>query len=209
MTDVYYGTYIYSHPPRSIVPSTINISLTILASPAYTFGEYTHTLIPGLYAMPRVGSDGGLDGTAEYSADYVADDDNHDAFAGALEDYLSRSLGIAVIVIGLLTVLLTGSIPLTASFADPAADHLQDPAAPYALPTLVITGCYHAAVAFFCYMMWNETGNFGFGVSTIVGSGLGGMAIWCVLFAGRYVSSYSPYSPSFSISGLWGFVGLS
>ncbi|KAK6337914.1 hypothetical protein TWF696_001391 [Orbilia brochopaga] len=106
-----------------------------------------------------------------------------------LEDYLSRSLGIAVIVIGVLTVLLTGSIPLTSSFADPAADHLQDPAAPYALPTLVITGGYHAAVSFFCYMMWNETGNFGFGVSTIAGSVLASMAVWCVLFAGRYVLS--------------------
>ncbi|KAJ6258623.1 hypothetical protein Dda_6670 [Drechslerella dactyloides] len=100
-----------------------------------------------------------------------------------LEDYLSRSLGIAAIAIGILTVLLTGSIPLTSSFADPAGDSLQDPTAPYALPTLVVTGTYQAAVAFFCYMMWNETGNFGFGVSTIVGSTLAGMAVWCVLFA--------------------------
>ncbi|EWC44956.1 hypothetical protein DRE_01015 [Drechslerella stenobrocha 248] len=99
-----------------------------------------------------------------------------------LEDYFSRSLGLAIIVIGVLTVLLTGSVPLTASFSDPDGA-LEDPAAPYALPTLVVTGTYQSAVAFFCYMMWNETGNFGFGISTITSTSLAAMAVWCVLFA--------------------------
>ncbi|EPS45127.1 hypothetical protein H072_915 [Dactylellina haptotyla CBS 200.50] len=99
-----------------------------------------------------------------------------------LEDYFSRSLGLAIIALGMLTVLLTGSIPLTASFSDTTSG-LEDPTAPYALPALVITAVYHTAVSFFCYTMWNETGNFGFGASTIVGAGLAGIGVWCVLFA--------------------------
>ncbi|KAK6352298.1 hypothetical protein TWF730_009128 [Orbilia blumenaviensis] len=99
-----------------------------------------------------------------------------------LEAYFSRSLGFAAITLGLLTVLLTGSIPLTTSFSDPSSK-LDDPTAPYALPTLVITASYHAIVSFYCYTMWNETGNFGFGISTIVGSSLAAAGVWCVLFA--------------------------
>ncbi|KAF3923074.1 hypothetical protein ABW20_dc0105744 [Dactylellina cionopaga] len=99
-----------------------------------------------------------------------------------LEAYFSRSLGLAAITLGVLTVLLTGSIPLTSSFADPTTG-MEDPAAPYALPTLVITAVYHASVSFFCYMMWNETGNFGFGISTIMSAGLALIGVWCVLFA--------------------------
>jgi len=99
-----------------------------------------------------------------------------------LEAYFSRSLGFAVITIGVLQVLLTGVIPLSSSFSDPSSN-MDDPTAPYALPTLVTTGTYHAAVAFYCYMMWNETGNFAFGLSTIAGTMLASVAIWCVLFA--------------------------
>jgi len=99
-----------------------------------------------------------------------------------LEAYFCRSLGLALIAMGLLSVLLTGSIPLTSSFADPST-HLEDPIAPYALPTLVITSLYHAAVAFFCYMMWTEVGNFPFAISTLAGSSLAAIGVWCVLFA--------------------------
>ncbi|KAK6523558.1 hypothetical protein TWF281_001539 [Arthrobotrys megalospora] len=99
-----------------------------------------------------------------------------------LEAYFSRSLGFAMITLGVLTVLLTGSIPLTTSFSDPSSN-LDDPTAPYALPALAITGTYHVVASFYCYMMWNETGNFAFGVATIVGAGLAAAGVWCVLFA--------------------------
>ncbi|KAK6339770.1 hypothetical protein TWF718_009164 [Orbilia javanica] len=100
----------------------------------------------------------------------------------ALEIYFSRSLGFAVITLGLITVLLTGSIPLQTTFSD-TSSNLEDPTAPYALPTLVITTTYHALVSFYCYTMWNDIGNFGFGISCIIGSLLAGSGIWCVLFA--------------------------
>ena len=36
----------------------------------------------------------------------------------ALEEYFSRSLGLAVLTLGMLTILLTGSVPLTSSLSD-------------------------------------------------------------------------------------------
>lgn len=36
----------------------------------------------------------------------------------ALEEYFSRSLGMTLVALGVLTVLLTGSVPLTSSFSD-------------------------------------------------------------------------------------------
>lgn len=38
--------------------------------------------------------------------------------ATVIEEYFSRSLGMALITLGILTVLLTGSVPLTSSFSD-------------------------------------------------------------------------------------------
>ncbi|KAI9864799.1 MAG: hypothetical protein M1813_002569 [Trichoglossum hirsutum] len=35
-----------------------------------------------------------------------------------LEDYLARSLGVTLVVLGVLAVLLSGSVPLTSSFSD-------------------------------------------------------------------------------------------
>jgi len=99
-----------------------------------------------------------------------------------LESYFCRSLGLAVITIGLLAVLLTGSIPLTSTFSETSSG-LEDPVAPYALPTLVITSGYHAAVAFFCWTMWNEYGSFPFAIATLGGTGLAAVGVWCVLFA--------------------------
>jgi hypothetical protein len=53
-----------------------------------------------------------------------------------LEEYFSRSLGMALITLGIMTVLLTGSVPLTSSISEskswssnPKAftNHLQQP----------------------------------------------------------------------------------
>lgn len=38
--------------------------------------------------------------------------------ASILEEYFSRSLGMALVALGVLTILLTGSVPLTSSFSD-------------------------------------------------------------------------------------------
>lgn len=103
--------------------------------------------------------------------------------ASPIEVYFSRQCGMASLVIGLLTVLLTGSVPLTSSFAGAASTNLEDPTAPYALPTLSITAIYHATVAFYSYTMWTETGIFPFGIAMASSASLAAVGLWCILFA--------------------------
>jgi len=104
--------------------------------------------------------------------------------ASTLETYFSRSFGFTLITVGVLCVLLTGSVPLNSRF-DPGAvtTEATDPKAPYAVPTLTITMIFHAAAAFYSYMMWTETGVASYALG-VVGSGvLAAIGLWCILFA--------------------------
>lgn len=119
----------------------------------------------------------------------------------ALEVYFSRCLGFTLLTLGILTVLLTGSVPLSSSLREGSSPPFPresspantssagvstentDPKAPYALPTLTITAVYHSAVAFYCYGLWTETGVFSFGLGTFGHVFLGAVALWCILFA--------------------------
>ncbi|KAF1994091.1 hypothetical protein P154DRAFT_502456 [Amniculicola lignicola CBS 123094] len=105
--------------------------------------------------------------------------------ASTLEVYFSRSLGFSLITIGILQVLLTGSVPLSSRLTEAggATTDPSDPKAPYALPTLTVTCIYHAAVAFYTYGMWTETGVFSFAFGTIGSAILAAIAGWCILFA--------------------------
>ncbi|KAI9781555.1 MAG: hypothetical protein M1816_002270 [Peltula sp. TS41687] len=104
-----------------------------------------------------------------------------------LEEYFSRCLGMSLITLGLLAVLLTGSVPLTSSFSDTgsaaATTDPEDPKAPYALPTLTITTAYHTAIAFYCYARWSTIGSMAFAAGTIGSATLGSVGLWCILFA--------------------------
>ncbi|KAF2745451.1 hypothetical protein M011DRAFT_478964 [Sporormia fimetaria CBS 119925] len=102
-----------------------------------------------------------------------------------LEVYFSRSLGFTLLAIGLLQVLLTGSVPLTSRLteAGPASTDPEDPKAPYALPTLTVTAVFHAVYAFYAYHLWTQTNIFSFSFS-VAGSGFfAAVAMWCILFA--------------------------
>jgi len=119
--------------------------------------------------------------------------------ATTLEVYFSRTLGFTLLTVGILTVLLTGSVPLSSSLAEGTlstppyhcpsnktsgvSTENTDPKAPYALPTLTITALFHAATAFYCYGLWTETGVFSFGLGSIGSVFLGAVALWCILFA--------------------------
>ena len=113
----------------------------------------------------------------------------------------------------MLTILLTGSVPLTSSFSDcklpqptpepighlhglklavlipqiavtaAASTDPEDPKAPYALPTLTITAFHHAAVGFYCYARFASVGSMSFAVASIANACLAGVGLWCVLFA--------------------------
>ena len=74
----------------------------------------------------------------------------------ALESYLCAALGISVMAIGMLSVLLTGSIPLTSSMRSASATNRQDEesgrkGSPYNVPSLVITLVYHTTMSFLMY----------------------------------------------------------
>ncbi|KAJ4367519.1 hypothetical protein N0V83_007102 [Neocucurbitaria cava] len=103
--------------------------------------------------------------------------------ASTLEVYFSRTLGMTLLTLGLLTVLLTGSVPLSSRLSEGATTSAADPKAPYALPTLTITALFHATYAFYCYGMWTETGVMSFGLNTIGSGFLSAVALWCILFA--------------------------
>ncbi|KZF26389.1 hypothetical protein L228DRAFT_11537 [Xylona heveae TC161] len=104
-----------------------------------------------------------------------------------LEAYFCRALGMALLTVGVLTILLTGSVPLTSSFSETAtagtSTNPEDPKAPYALPTLTITGFYHAAAAFYGYTRWTADGQASYALSTVVYALFAAIALWCVLFA--------------------------
>lgn len=58
----------------------------------------------------------------------------------------------------------------------------NDPKAPYAVPTLTLTGTFHTASTFYAYTQYMQTGQTCFALS-IIGSGfLSCVALWCVLF---------------------------
>jgi len=103
--------------------------------------------------------------------------------ATTLEVYFSRTLGFTLITLGILTVLLTGSVPLSSRLSEGATTSAADPKAPYALPTLTITSIFHAIYAFYTYAMWTQTGVLSFSLGTLGSGFLASVAMWCILFA--------------------------
>ncbi|ORX93231.1 hypothetical protein BCR34DRAFT_242939 [Clohesyomyces aquaticus] len=105
--------------------------------------------------------------------------------ASTLEVYFSRMLGFTLITVGVLQVLLTGSVPLSSRLTEAGGTTTDsdDPKAPYALPTLTITALFHAAYAFYTYAMWTQTDVFSFGLGTMGSGVLFCVGLWCILFA--------------------------
>lgn len=129
----------------------------------------------------------------------------------ALEVYFCRSLALALLTLAILVILLTGSVPLTSTFADSMstsysfvaflANHglpcswvdqtqatqtgasASDPKAPYLVPTLTLTTAFHSTSAFYAYAQYTQTGQATF-VFSIMGYGsLAAIGLWCLLFA--------------------------
>ena len=60
---------------------------------------------------------------------------------------------------------------------------LEDPKAPYAVPTLTISFIYHAANAFFCYARYTSDRQASFVLGALGSAGLAAVGLWCILFA--------------------------
>lgn len=104
-------------------------------------------------------------------------------FSKAVEVYLARCLGFGLLTLAVLSAMLTGSIPLTATISEPVTAEDSDPKAPYALPTLMVTSVFHASTGFYAYTWYVSGGQAMFLVPVFVHSMLAFTGLWCVLFA--------------------------
>jgi len=100
-----------------------------------------------------------------------------------LEYYLSRLLGLTLLALAALSLVLTGTVPLTTSPPAATTTDTDDARAPYAQPTLLVTFLYHAACAFYSYAVWTQGGLFPHLVGVIGSAGLAAVGLWCILFA--------------------------
>lgn len=97
-----------------------------------------------------------------------------------VENYFARSLGFALIALGLVTVVLTGSVPL-----DSAADAPVEAISPYAAAVLFITTLHHASSAFHCWNKYSWTDQTGFLLGFLGSTIMGSFGLWCVMFGGE------------------------
>ncbi|CAG8000189.1 unnamed protein product [Penicillium olsonii] len=103
--------------------------------------------------------------------------------ASPMELYFARCLGFSLLTIAVLTVMLTGSIPLTADIKESVSTDESDPKAPYAVPTLMVTSVFHSACAFYAYTWYVSGGQGLFAIGVAGYSGLAAIGLWCMLFA--------------------------
>lgn len=103
-----------------------------------------------------------------------------------LETYLCRTLGLTLLTLGLLCLILTGSVPLSASMrarpSSPSVTGGKSKENPYLVPTLWITVLYHAATTALMYSRTMTMGNAFYAGTTISGF-LCVVGAWCGLFA--------------------------
>ncbi|CAG8255959.1 unnamed protein product [Penicillium nalgiovense] len=103
-----------------------------------------------------------------------------------MEIYFARCLGFSLLTIAVLTVMLTGSIPLTADIKESVTTEEDDPKAPYAVPTLMVTSIFHAACAFYAYTWYVTDGQGLFAVGVAGYSSIAAIGLWCMLFASSH-----------------------
>lgn len=102
-----------------------------------------------------------------------------------LEIYFSRTSGFALITIALMTIILSGSIPLTSTVVNPVSvDNQDDPKAPYAMPAILLTALFHTTCAVYAYSWHVYRSNIALAMGSI-GSGIAAsIGLWCLLFGG-------------------------
>ncbi|KAK2734245.1 hypothetical protein FQN55_002862 [Onygenales sp. PD_40] len=100
-----------------------------------------------------------------------------------LEIYFSRCYGLTLLTLSTTTMLLTGSIPLTNNISSTISrDDPNDPKTPYAVPTVLVTSCFHAISAFYTYAWYVTTGQVSFALAMVAYGGLASVGLWCLLF---------------------------
>ncbi|KAK6821950.1 hypothetical protein PG989_015195 [Apiospora arundinis] len=99
--------------------------------------------------------------------------------ATGVELYFARSLGFALLTLGMVTVVLTGALPMTSMVETPT-----DAISPYANAVILLTTLHHGAQAFYCWARYNQTSQNGFLLGFAGTVVLATFGLWCVLFGG-------------------------
>ncbi|KAI1119675.1 hypothetical protein F5Y14DRAFT_396140 [Nemania sp. NC0429] len=97
-----------------------------------------------------------------------------------VEPYLARSLGLALLVLGLVTVVLTGSVPVGSSL-----DSARDAPSPYVAAALFLTTLHHGAGAAYIWTRYTATGGAGYLLGFVGSAALAAFGMWCLLFGGE------------------------
>ncbi|PGG99407.1 hypothetical protein GX51_06341 [Blastomyces parvus] len=100
-----------------------------------------------------------------------------------LEIYFARCFGLSLLAIAAITIVLTGSIPISSATSYSVTTEEDDPKAPYAVPTMLMSSIFHASSAFYTYAWYHTTGQASFALAMVVYSGLAAVGLWCLLFA--------------------------
>ncbi|KAL8815256.1 MAG: hypothetical protein Q9223_005593 [Gallowayella weberi] len=114
-----------------------------------------------------------------------------------LEEYLCRSLAFTLLAFAVVTVLLTGTIPLSSTLSESESAEItadpDDPKAPYAVPTLTVTAALHAVTAIYTYMQYTRNGQIGFAFAELASGLLASIGCWwyacCALAGGLMLTS--------------------
>ncbi|KAG9253267.1 uncharacterized protein F5Z01DRAFT_658343 [Emericellopsis atlantica] len=118
-----------------------------------------------------------------------------DATSSSLEAYFARSLGFALLALGLIVVLLSGAVPLGSEVDGKIISHRdgsskltqtapQNGLSPYASAALTIAVLHHTAAACYTYSRYAWTGQTGFILGTIGSSFFAALGLYCIMFAG-------------------------
>ncbi|KAI1133553.1 hypothetical protein F5Y10DRAFT_1057 [Nemania abortiva] len=99
---------------------------------------------------------------------------------GDIEYYLARSLGFALLALGLVPVVLTGSVPVGS-----VLDATQNTPSPYAAPVVLLTTLHHFASAFHGWARYTATNQAGYLLGFVGSAALAAFGLWCLLFGGE------------------------
>ncbi|KAI1369523.1 hypothetical protein F5Y08DRAFT_96236 [Xylaria arbuscula] len=100
--------------------------------------------------------------------------------AGDALQYFARSLGLALLALGFVTVVLSGSVPVGS-----ALDTTAESPSPYAAPVILTTTLYHGSTAFYSWARYTSTGRNGYFLGFAGSAGLAAFGVWCLLFGGE------------------------
>ncbi|KAK6717384.1 hypothetical protein SNK05_000580 [Fusarium graminearum] len=132
-----------------------------------------------------------------------------------LETYFGRSLGLALLALGLMVVVLSGALPLgttsdgkhallspncTLKVAKIATEAPDGAPSPYAAAAILISTLHHVSSAFYCYGRYAWTDETGFLLGCAGSTIFATFGIYCVLFAGdkAMTSRYHKFDQSTS-----------